>query len=229
MKKSFYLLSGCLLILLISSNVFAVNLYLDSNPNVNGPATAFDAWKAATYAGIIDGSFVSMANGINPDNIGTTDFEIQDVMAYSFGDTGRNLGWVYQIEGETAASMADHDFKISLSSHWDIGWDIDFLVDSAPESYYEYDADGDEVIDGVLGYACYGYWGAYGVDTQEALDQDYADYGALGEHMTFTATLDGIDTTLVANRAPAPVPEPATFLLLGSGLAGLAFYRRKKK
>lgn len=50
------------------------------------------------------------------------------------------------------------------------------------------------------------------IDTVRSDDWWYLDYSEL------TISDDG-----------APVPEPSTMLLFGSGLAGLAFYRRKRK
>ncbi len=49
----------------------------------------------------------------------------------------------------------------------------------------------------------------------------------LSEGASFTSS-SGVLLTDV-NGIPDPVPEPATIILLGSGLAGLAFYRRKRK
>jgi choice-of-anchor C domain-containing protein len=48
------------------------------------------------------------------------------------------------------------------------------------------------------------------------------------ENNAFGAALDNVRVDVVANGGGAPVPEPATMLLLGTGFTGLAFFGRKK-
>ena len=75
-------------------------------------------------------------------------------------------------------------------------------------------------------------WNWYWSDVRNELtlaDIDIYDGSpfTLGFNTISTSTLFTIEVG--AEYAVEPVPEPSTLLLLGSGLAGLAFYRRKRK
>ena len=236
MKKVVQLLFASLLLLVLSSVAFAktmpVRMYSDAAPNVYGSAD-YAPWEAAAFAAIASGSFADMGNGINPANVGTNKFEIQDEVVYSFGDLGKRLTWLYWMPGETVESLTDR-LTISLFNTWD-GDSLDFYdyyygsTWITPSKIYNYDANGDGIIDGVMGVAGMAWWGANGVDTQEALDNDIEAWGSASEEWLFTVKLDGVEFSYLSVRDGAvPTPEPSSFLLLGAGLLGLVALGRKK-
>jgi hypothetical protein len=115
MMKKLLLLS--LVAALVVPAMAAPSIFVDAAPNVYG-SPAYAPWKTAAFAAVAAGTFVNMSNGTNPGNVGTTDFEIQDEVVYSFGDLGKRLTWIYYVAGETTASLAGR-FEISLTNTWD--------------------------------------------------------------------------------------------------------------
>ena len=209
-----------------------VALYVDSAPNAYG-SPDYPAWRDAAWAGAAAGTFVNMAHSVNPANVGTLRFDIRDEVVTSFGDLGRRLTWVYWVPGETRDQLQGR-LQIALFNTWD-GQTSDFYADSygqtwlQPASWVDYDADGDGATDGVVGAAGMAWWGAYGVNTPEALEQDLAQWGQVGETWQFRLRLDGQEHELVSTRPPmALVPEPVVAATVSAALLGLLLYLRRR-
>jgi len=220
MRKALALIACSVVAVCFSSNVLAkgkkekvpppVFLYVDAAPNVYG-SPDYAPWLENAYANAAIGEFLNMESGVVACNVGTTNFEIEDEVVYSFGDLGKRLTWFYWIPGETVASLTGR-FKVALFNTWD-GEYLDFYdyyygqTWLEPTKWIDYDVDGDGVTDGVIGTSGMAWWGAYQVNTQEALEADLAEWGTAREVWEFKADLDGQIFTITSYRKPVRLTD----------------------
>ena len=207
----------------------AVSLYVDSAPNAYG-SPDYAGWWDNAKQDASDGNFVNMLNSVNPANAGTTNFEIQDAVVYSFGDLGRRLHFVYWLPNTSIELLTGEigeigRFQISIE-YDDDGVTYDFYDKYFNQTWLE-PTQWEDYNGGVIGSAGFAMWGAYDDNTQTELDADIAEWEKSQGNVIIHTRLDGAITSLTAYHQP--VPEPSTIILLAAGLGGLAIWRNKRK
>ena len=202
-----------------------------------------DAFLAATGA-VSNGSVPNSGNVGTSATIGNITFESINGLSIYFGTgpTGVNLGgsgggliydWTSYLDGNDIAISGSEDLRVTIlalaSPVYSLGFDFveptdvttnvaerdivdsSFLVklmDSGTATVF--DSFSFNAPDDVAYFV--GAWTNYGFDRVEIIETGGIDNEFFGEFYTGTT----------------PVPEPATMLLLGSGLIGLAAVGRKK-
>lgn len=211
MKKLLIFACGIIFLLSAVGIASATNIALNSTVTLHGGTFFTDGtWEddiSADPSTLVDGTFVGLHAQWNQNTV------FWD--AHNDNDNGQyitfDLGGIFNIDS-FIAQVDDNDAYIlsywnMTSNTWETAWDIPNYNDNN-----------------------------WGMTTRPDPNNNLLAFD-IGSIITTNALklegnlCDGDKYFAVAEIQAfgAPVPEPATFLLLGSGLAGLAFYRRKKK